>query len=110
MRWGRGPEEEGPTGLPRREEGEGPGQAALWFRGTRPVSLGALQGGLLRHPVAGVAEAPRAVMRVRLLLGPLALAGPLRGLLRGLGSAAHPVCAAGSLEDGDRLPLGDGWA
>ena len=32
------------------------------------------------------------------------------GLLRGLGSATHPVCAAGSLEDGDRLPLGDGWA
>ena len=74
------------------------------------MSLGALQGGLLRHLVAGGAEAPRAVMRVRLLLGPLALAGPLRGLLRGLGSAAHPVCAAGSLEDGDRLPLGDGWA
>ena len=37
-----GPEEEGPTGLPRREGGEGPGQAVLWFRGTQPVSLGAL--------------------------------------------------------------------
>lgn len=51
VRW-RGPEEEGPTGLPRREEGEGPGRAVLWFRGTRRVKLGALQRGLLRCPVA----------------------------------------------------------
>lgn len=53
-----GPEEEGPTGLPRREGGEGPGQAVLWFGGTEPVSLGALQRGLLQHPVAEGTEAP----------------------------------------------------
>lgn len=45
-------------GLPRREGGEGPGQAVLWFGGTQPVSLGALQRGLLRHPVAEGMEAP----------------------------------------------------
>ena len=105
----RGPEEEGPTGLLRRGGGREARTGCAVVRGSRRVNLGALQRGLLRHPVAEGVQKQRiqSGARVRLLLGLWARPGPAAGP----GVSRSPcLCAVGSLRNGDSLPLGDGWA